>query len=356
MTRQAWERTITDSAGNVLTGVQITVFLENGVTLATIYGQQSGGAALANPFNTGLQTSAKFYADPGRYVVRAFKDGQTKEFTDVDIAGKAVREDLGTAAYLAASTSVGDTTTGRVARIGDHGLGLSGSEMMRVTQVVDYSGGVDFNTLTKPGRYKVLVNSNSSSNGPTIPVTGSGYWYVEVFEYSGGQALKQRAYAYVTHGAGGANPGFPYTFERDFFGGAWASKWQAVGYPMVGNVYFDPVQQTNVGAVIERGSNSNGEYVKFADGTLICTQSYVENADINIQEGALYRSAPIPWTFPASFAAGPSPCVWGTHYASGAWVNPRLVSYGSTTFVLLCNVSFLSDNFPVHLVAIGRWR
>lgn len=268
MTRQVWERTITDAAGNVQTGVQVTVFQSDGATIATIYGQQSGGAAQANPFNTGSQTTAKFYADPGRYVIRVVKDGQTKEFWDQDIAGKAVRDDIGSAAYLVASAGVGDTTTGRAARIGDHGLGLSGSESMRVTMVTDYSGGVDFNTLNKPGRYKVLVNSNASSNGPVIPVTGSGYWYVEVFEYNAGSSLKQRAYAYLTHGAGGANPGKPYTFERDYYNGTWANKWQAIGYPMVGNVYFDAATGENVGAVLEFGTNSNGSYLKLADGTV----------------------------------------------------------------------------------------
>jgi len=34
------------------------------------------------------------------------------------------------------------------------------------------------------------------------------------------------------------------------------------------------------GAIIERGSNSNGEFVKFADGTMIC-QMFQDNFDFN---------------------------------------------------------------------------
>lgn len=94
-TRQAWQRSITDDAGNLLTGVQISVFQQDGTTLATIYGDLTG-AATPNPFNTGAQQVARFYAEAGLYVIRAFKSGfGTQEWLNVDISGQAVREDLG---------------------------------------------------------------------------------------------------------------------------------------------------------------------------------------------------------------------------------------------------------------------
>lgn len=51
------------------------------------------------------------------------------------------------------------------------------------------------------------------------------------------------------------------------------------------------------GAIIERGSNANGDYVRFADGTQICThvlpdQPISANANTNVT-----------WTYPAAFAA-----------------------------------------------------
>ncbi|MPL74071.1 hypothetical protein SDC9_19880 [bioreactor metagenome] len=55
---------------------------------------------------------------------------------------------------------------------------------------------------------------------------------------------------------------------------------------------------------IERGSNANGEYVRFADGTQICTYSAVGAArPIMTAEGAIWRSTEYSWTFPASFTA-----------------------------------------------------
>lgn len=44
------------------------------------------------------------------------------------------------------------------------------------------------------------------------------------------------------------------------------------------------------GQVVERGSNANGEYVRFADGTQICTQRV-----------GTHQNTRTVWTFPASF-------------------------------------------------------
>ncbi len=354
MTREAWERTITDSAGNVLTGVQVSVFQSDGSTVATIYGQQSGGAPIANPFNTGVQTSAKFYADPGRYVVRVLKDSLTKEFTDVSISDKAIRDDLGTAAYLTATTGVGDTTTGRAAKIGDHGLGLSGSDLMRVTAVLDYSGGVDFNTLTKPGWYKVLVNYTLSSNSPPLPPAANGYWFVHVKETAGSQ-IQQTAYAYLTASPGSQGPS--YTFERCRYDGYFSPKWNKVSGPDVGTVQWDATHGS-IGAIIERGGNANGEYVKFADGTMICT--YTRTASIAVSQyglvSGLYAGSFV-WTFPSAFTPAGHIAVSGvtTDQNAVGWIS-AIVTTGSTATVFHFTASTSVTALGTTVAAIGRWR
>ena len=62
------------------------------------------------------------------------------------------------------------------------------------------------------------------------------------------------------------------------------------------------------GAVIERGSNSNGEFVRFADGTQICWHR-VSGIDVtDFGSGTYsdpYRSGKVNWTYPASFSATP---------------------------------------------------
>jgi hypothetical protein len=55
------------------------------------------------------------------------------------------------------------------------------------------------------------------------------------------------------------------------------------------------------GSIIEKGTNSNGSYVKYADGTMICT---AETPYVNKPSGATQLADSVR-TFPATFAARP---------------------------------------------------
>jgi hypothetical protein len=58
------------------------------------------------------------------------------------------------------------------------------------------------------------------------------------------------------------------------------------------------------GAIIERGSNANGEYVRYADGTQICWNDSAEALNTTSATGSIFRSgADGTWTYPASFSA-----------------------------------------------------
>ncbi|MFN6978264.1 MAG: hypothetical protein ACK4OP_09085 [Gemmobacter sp.] len=97
------------------------------------------------------------------------------------------------------------------------------------------------------------------------------------------------------------------------------------------------------GAVIERGSNANGEYVRFADGTLICTRTLTASA-----------SAATTWTFPSAFAAAPVVC--------GAAVATVLAAVCLDSAPTATSVALsVRDSAnarradSVRLTAIGRW-
>lgn len=110
------------------------------------------------------------------------------------------------------------------------------------------------------------------------------------------------------------------------------------------------------GAVIERGSNANGEYVKFADGTQICTNS-VNMAAISVADGSVWRTPSVTWTFPATFTATPAVhitprvnvnYIWGAIGASGTTTNTAAVSAYSPVS---------SSGMPlINVTAIGRWK
>lgn len=60
-----------------------------------------------------------------------------------------------------------------------------------------------------------------------------------------------------------------------------------------------------VGRGNERGSNSNGEYVRLADGTLTCW-GWIDSGAINIASGSIFTSSSVSWAFPAVFAEAPN--------------------------------------------------
>lgn len=67
---------------------------------------------------------------------------------------------------------------------------------------------------------------------------------------------------------------------------------------------------TPTGAIVERGSNANGEYVRFADGTQICWRATPGTTlSTTTAANGLYRTDPSPVSFPASFVGAPLGCM-----------------------------------------------
>jgi hypothetical protein len=95
------------------------------------------------------------------------------------------------------------------------------------------------------------------------------------------------------------------------------------------------------GAIIESGSNANGEFVKYADGTMICTQGFPQETSTT-------------WTYPVAFASAPR--IQATNTVGNL---PRFcsVSGPSTTSVVVyrwTDTGTSSASFA-HALAIGRW-
>ena len=107
------------------------------------------------------------------------------------------------------------------------------------------------------------------------------------------------------------------------------------------------------GAVIERGSNANGGYVRLADGTQICT-SPVFSDDATTAAGALYRWASNQtWTFPAAFVAAPVVATAHTNNAALCWGTAQSPSAASVD-VNLISVSSVAGR-AASFLSVGRW-
>lgn len=116
--------------------------------------------------------------------------------------------------------------------------------------------------------------------------------------------------------------------------------------------------RTALGVAWERGSNANGEYVRFADGTQICTHR-ISPVAVNIASNGLFRSELISWTFPAAFVNGDTqgPMVTGRVFSDlGLTVSipygERLTSASNIRAWATSSVSATA----VQLQAIGRWK
>jgi hypothetical protein len=119
------------------------------------------------------------------------------------------------------------------------------------------------------------------------------------------------------------------------------------------------------GAVIERGSNANGDYVRFADGTQICT------FEATMTQDGIAKLA-YDWTYPIGFVSGAKPVVnmtlidetsassgpanfayCGARFGGGATAHTQATlrlyrRNGGTDFAP-------ADTMDVTVCAIGRW-
>ncbi|HPD93242.1 MAG TPA: DUF2793 domain-containing protein [Pararhodobacter sp.] len=219
-----------------------------------------------------------------------------------------------------------DATAGRLLTVG--GFGLGGP--LAATPTADNP-----NSIAASGFYQV-------SGSALMPSTG-GFCL---------QHLRRSASQQTQIAWPDAAPGLSYQRYHD--GTTW-SGWQQF------NSTLGPVAQSGgvpTGAIIERGSNANGEYVRFADGTQICQFRQVGVAITTASVGGLYRSAAIAWTFPAAFVLGS---------INGATIHARItnnaglsvnVPYGGRTTqatgALAYAISSVADT-EIFWLATGRW-
>ncbi|NKX75989.1 hypothetical protein HGG73_17795, partial [Rhodobacteraceae bacterium R_SAG3] len=150
----------------------------------------------------------------------------------------------------------------------------------------------------------------------------------------------------------------PRMYIRNYRDGSGWSPWREVYSQerVVGPVSHS--DGTPTGAVIERGSNANGEYVRFADGTQICTRSVSLGTRSSTSEsGGLYRSDTFAFGLPAVFA--PSTTV-GASLGGDLFPNGILHAVSANTSQWSVRMgapsSFASLNCgDIVLTAVGRW-
>jgi hypothetical protein len=225
-----------------------------------------------------------------------------------------------------------DATAGRVLAVGAFGLGAVGTP----------ANLADLDAITTPAGFHRVINTAAG----TFPAgaTGASLFGVMQIERYGPSDIVQ-TYKPITADA---------IHTRRYTGGAWQS-WRQVytQASLLGTVSQSGGVAT--GAVIERGSNANGDYVRFADGTQLCWHTLMLGA-INVAEGAGFASAAaVNWTFPAGFAAGTKAAITGASTNIGrAWLSP-FSSNNAACSVLGLRLLSTSSSSEFRVTALGRW-
>lgn len=114
-----------------------------------------------------------------------------------------------------------------------------------------------------------------------------------------------------------------------------------------------PNIQANGTEIVARGSNSNGQWVRYYDGTQICWHhGWYVSGTIPNSAGSLFRSGNIPWTFPVEFASHVS--VYGTSHNWAVWVTTNVRDHASASYIQWSHEN--RGRSTMSVMAIGRWN
>lgn len=115
--------------------------------------------------------------------------------------------------------------------------------------------------------------------------------------------------------------------------------------------------------ILESGSNANGSYIKFGNGTMICWVEQLQSASTTMTAyGSLWHSDQKTWTFPLSFIDNKY-SVFPSHIRS---VGNQPISVSRLASIDLTKSQFIFWNIFAlsalpslevnSLIAIGRWK
>ncbi len=197
-TYAVWQATVTDNSGNIADGAVVTVRSESTGLVSDIFDTRIG-TAKTNPFTTGADGFAQFYAAPGLYRIEAEYSGNFIEWRNVRLVEVATSTEA-----IAGTAGVLPDAAGVHAAFGMFGLGKEDGDANT------FSGDLD----TLRNQQEVYIISSGSSN---LPVDRNGYLKVTPSSFSGfvkheftagfGAGFRGRTFSRVEDsGAGGWQP------------------------------------------------------------------------------------------------------------------------------------------------------
>lgn len=129
------------------------------------------------------------------------------------------------------------------------------------------------------------------------------------------------------------------------------------------NNLITPNKDNLVGAinsVVESGSNTNGNYVKYADGTMICTKKIVTQQQINVAFGGLYETSNTVnfGNYAMPFISVPD-TILATSLGRSCLLE-GIQDYSNTSFgrtwLMRPSADASVNEYTISLLAIGKWK
>jgi len=117
-----------------------------------------------------------------------------------------------------------------------------------------------------------------------------------------------------------------------------------------------------IDGIVESGSNANGNYVKFDDGTMICwryiypTLNYISASSAGTTMCRASYTAETSGPLPATFTTNPSVLVTANALAFKNYNSSPKTQWGSVTLFLPYTAA--QSDFQTHMnfIAIGKWK
>lgn len=150
--------------------------------------------------------------------------------------------------------------------------------------------------------------------------------------------------------------GSPMDFIKASIGSKWADRVNRVRYTK--NAGDNLISGwVNERGIYDSGSNANGHYIMFDDGTMECYHTkFVSSLAINTAIGSVFMSGDANWTFPVPFAVITcSPEVVPAYAGLYAWGSVQGGSLSALAFRIISPVA-LTSAVDIRLKAIGRWK
>lgn len=111
------------------------------------------------------------------------------------------------------------------------------------------------------------------------------------------------------------------------------------------------------GSVIATGSNANGTWVRFADGTQICYQTGIDLGWCDLAVGSIFSGSQRIWTYPIAFVSPPSAIPATTAGGADTWVSLGSGAISATQATLnVKSAVIIRSSTTGSMCAIGRWK